>query len=182
MSHHLIPCHLSLLKNIYENSRSMPHYLMPHHLSLLKNNCKNSIKSPLITSHFSLKNNSKNLSSMPHHLMSYPISICYISINHIGLFSEVCVEPDAETKYSHAGNEAFQQHAYLGMQKPWAESKQCQECRVLWFTVLFSASPCGAHHHGCFPHPASALYRKQPQYPMSIVRSNKQIYIKASEF
>ncbi len=57
---HLMPHHLSLLKNNSENSRSMPHHLMPHHISPLKNNYENSRKSPHPTSHSSLKNNSKN--------------------------------------------------------------------------------------------------------------------------
>jgi hypothetical protein len=61
---HLMSHHLSLLKNNFENSRSMPHHLMPHQISLLKNNSKNSRKSPHPMSHFSIENNSKNSRKM----------------------------------------------------------------------------------------------------------------------
>jgi hypothetical protein len=47
-------CHLSPLKNNYENSSSKPHHLMPHYLSFLKNNSKNSRKSLHATSPFSM--------------------------------------------------------------------------------------------------------------------------------
>jgi hypothetical protein len=62
---HLIPYHLSLLKNNFENLISMPHQLMPRHISLLKNNSENlsSISHHLST----LKNNSKNY-IMSHYL------------------------------------------------------------------------------------------------------------------
>jgi hypothetical protein len=38
---HSMSYHLSPLKNNYENSSSIPHHLMPCHLSLLKHNSKN---------------------------------------------------------------------------------------------------------------------------------------------
>jgi hypothetical protein len=65
-----MPCHLALLKNISENSRSMQHHLMLCHLSPLKNSSKNSRQLPHATSPFLLKNNSKNSRNhlMPHHL------------------------------------------------------------------------------------------------------------------
>jgi hypothetical protein len=44
--------HISLLKNISENLRSMLYQLMPCHFSSLINNSKNLIKSLHATSHF----------------------------------------------------------------------------------------------------------------------------------
>jgi hypothetical protein len=61
MSQHLMPRHISLLKN---NSKSQENYIMLHHLSLLKNNFKNSRSMPRHIS--SLKNNSKNLKKSHH--------------------------------------------------------------------------------------------------------------------
>jgi hypothetical protein len=52
-------CHLSLLKNISKNLRSMSHHLMPHHLSPLKNNSKNQ-ENHLLPHHLSIENNCKN--------------------------------------------------------------------------------------------------------------------------
>jgi hypothetical protein len=75
MSHHLMPCHLSSLKNISKNSRSMIHHLIPHHLSQLKINSKNLRKSPYVTSPFSIEKKSENSSSMSYHLMSCHISL-----------------------------------------------------------------------------------------------------------
>jgi hypothetical protein len=48
---HIMPHHLSPLKNNYENSSSIP-----NHLSLLKNNSKNSRKSLHTTSPFFIEN------------------------------------------------------------------------------------------------------------------------------
>jgi hypothetical protein len=45
-----MPCHLSTLKNDYENSSSMPQQHSP-----LKDNFKNSRKSPHTASHFSIE-------------------------------------------------------------------------------------------------------------------------------
>jgi hypothetical protein len=60
--------HLSPLKNIFENSRSMSCYLIPHHLSPLKIILKFQ-ENHLTSCHLSpLKNNSENSSSMSHHL------------------------------------------------------------------------------------------------------------------
>jgi hypothetical protein len=56
---HLMPHHLSLLKNNSKNSRSMS-----RPISSLENNYKNSRKSPPPTSHLSLKNNSKTLENV----------------------------------------------------------------------------------------------------------------------
>jgi hypothetical protein len=50
-----MPCHLSPLQNISENSMSMPHHLMSRHLSPLKNNSANLRKSPHATSPFSIE-------------------------------------------------------------------------------------------------------------------------------
>jgi hypothetical protein len=47
--------HLSLLKNIYKNLRSMSYHLMSCYLSLLENNSKNSRKIAHVTSHFSIE-------------------------------------------------------------------------------------------------------------------------------
>jgi hypothetical protein len=60
--------HLSQLKNIYENLRTMS-----HHLSPLKNDSKNSIKSSHTTSLSPLKNNSE-------YLLIFPILIIFGSI------------------------------------------------------------------------------------------------------
>jgi hypothetical protein len=73
MAHHLMPCHISQLKNISINSRTMPHHLMPRYLSPLKNNSKNSRKSSHATSLSPLKNNSK-------YLLNFPILIVSVSI------------------------------------------------------------------------------------------------------
>jgi hypothetical protein len=54
-SSHAMPCHISLLKNISKNSRSMPHHLVLRYLFSLKNNSKNSKKSPHGMSPFSIK-------------------------------------------------------------------------------------------------------------------------------
>jgi hypothetical protein len=48
-------CLLSSMKNISENSGSMPHQLMPCHLSTLENNSKNFKKLPHATSPFSIE-------------------------------------------------------------------------------------------------------------------------------
>jgi hypothetical protein len=84
---HILPHHLSLLKNNSKNSRSMSHHIYP-----LKNNYKNLRKSPHPTSHSSLKNNLINSrkiyynslqvindefsqhASNPNHLMSHYLS------------------------------------------------------------------------------------------------------------
>jgi hypothetical protein len=50
-----MPHYLSLLKNNYENSRSMPYHLMSRHISSLKNNSENLRKSPHYMSHLSIK-------------------------------------------------------------------------------------------------------------------------------
>jgi hypothetical protein len=50
-----MPHHPSLFKNKFKNLRSMPDHLMPRHISPLKNNSKNSRKSSHPTSHFSIE-------------------------------------------------------------------------------------------------------------------------------
>jgi hypothetical protein len=55
MQHHLMPCHLSSLKNIFENSKIMPHHLMSRHLAPLKNSSKNSRNTPHATPPFSIE-------------------------------------------------------------------------------------------------------------------------------
>jgi hypothetical protein len=63
-----MPCHLSPLKNNSEKSSIIPHHLMPCHISLLKIIIKIQ-ENHLMPHHLSLfKNNSKNLSNMPHHI------------------------------------------------------------------------------------------------------------------
>jgi hypothetical protein len=70
MPYHIMACHLSPLKNIFENSSCMLHHLGPCHIFLLKN-----LENHLMPHHLSLlKNNSKNSRSMLHHLMPCHIS------------------------------------------------------------------------------------------------------------
>jgi hypothetical protein len=71
---------------------------------------------------------------------------------HLGYFQQ-SAETDAETKYSHVGNEAFQQHAYSGVQKPRVESKQGVRSPVI-ISLVFRI-PIWGHHYRYFP-PASA--------------------------
>jgi hypothetical protein len=51
----------SLLKNNSETSSSMPYHLMPRHISLLKNNSENLKKSLIPRYTYLLKNNKKTL-------------------------------------------------------------------------------------------------------------------------
>jgi hypothetical protein len=54
----------SLLKNNSETSSSMPYHLMPRHISLLKNNSKNLKKSLIPRYTYLLKNNKKTLKNV----------------------------------------------------------------------------------------------------------------------
>jgi hypothetical protein len=66
--------------------------------------------------------------------------------NHLGYFQQ-SAETDAETKYSHVGNEAFQQHAYSGVQKPRVESKQGVRSPVIISLVFrIPATTIGTFH------------------------------------
>jgi hypothetical protein len=71
---HLMPCHLSSLKNNSENSNSMPHHLMIHHLSLLKMILKIQENNLMPHNRSLLKNNFDNSRSTPHRLMTHHIS------------------------------------------------------------------------------------------------------------
>jgi hypothetical protein len=66
MPHHLVPCHLSPLKNISEKSRSMPHHIMSCHLSYISITHYKSLISILSTC-----KNAKSSHDMPFSIQKY---------------------------------------------------------------------------------------------------------------